>query len=77
MSLSETALADLDDATNAVAAELDELRAEVENFDSDLAAKIGAKADRLRALASDPDNPVPAPPADPSTPDEPEAPSLA
>ena len=64
MALTDAALADLDDATNAVADELDELRGELKDSDSALALRISAAADRLRGLAADPNEPVPpAPPA--------------
>ena len=63
MSLSETALEDLDVATNEIAAELDELRGEIAATDTALAGRIGSAANRLRGLAADPENPVP--PVDP------------
>jgi F420-0:gamma-glutamyl ligase len=70
MSLSETALADLDQATNEVADELDQLRNEIAGTDAALADRISSAADRLRGLAADPTNPVPADggdtPADPT-----------
>lgn len=66
MSLSETALADLDAATNEIATELDELRGEISDTDANLAARIGAAASRLRSLAADPDNPVPNPEPEPA-----------
>lgn len=65
MSATEDALRDLDQATNDVAAEVDELRAQVANFDQDTAAKLGVVAERLRGLAADPSQPVPPAPADP------------
>jgi F420-0:gamma-glutamyl ligase len=72
MTLSETALADLDAATNQVAAELDTLRGELTTADSAVADKIAAAANRLRGLAADPTNPVPAPaPAPEPAPAEP------
>ena len=55
----DDALAQLDEATNDVAADLEALKVQVAGFDSDTAAKIQAAADRLRALAADPENPVP------------------
>ncbi len=61
MSLSETALEDLNDATNEVAAELDQLRGEISATDTALADRIGSAATRLRGLAADPANPVPEP----------------
>lgn len=61
MSLSETALADLDVATNEIATELDDLRGQISSTDAALADRIGAAAERLRGLAADPENPVPAP----------------
>ena len=59
MSLSETALEDLNDATNEVAAELAEIRGEIAATDTALAGRIGSAANRLRGLAADPENPVP------------------
>lgn len=59
MALTDEALADLDVATTEVAEELDELHGRLAALDSDLAARIHEKADRLRALAADPENPVP------------------
>jgi hypothetical protein len=53
------ALAELDSATNEVAAELEALTAQVSNLDADTAARITAAATRLRGLAADPENPVP------------------
>lgn len=65
MSLSETALEDLNDATNEVAAELVEIRGEIAATDTALAGRIGSAANRLRGLAADPNNPVP--PVDPES----------
>ena len=59
MALSDQALADLDAATNEVAAELDEVRAQLTNADQAVADRVTAAAARLRGLASDPQNPVP------------------
>jgi len=66
MAKTETALADLNDATNEVATRLDALSARIESTDSETAAQISAAADRLRGLAADPNNPVP--PVDPNAP---------
>lgn len=76
MSLSETALADLDQATNEVADELDQLRGEIAGTDAALAGRISAAATRLRGLAADPANPVPVDPGTGSgeTPAEPAPP---
>lgn len=62
MALTDQALADLDAATNEVAAELDDLKAQLSGADQAVADRITAAATRLRGLAADPDNPVP--PAD-------------
>lgn len=62
MAKTDKALADLDEATNAVAAELEDLRDDVAQYDASLADKITAKAERLRTLAADPALPVPAEP---------------
>lgn len=59
VALLDDALAQLDDATNSVAARLDALAAQVAGFDADAAAKVQAEADHLRTLAADPANPVP------------------
>jgi chromosome segregation ATPase len=61
MSAVDTAIADLNQATNDVADELEALRAEVEGLDSDTAAKLQPVIDKLRGLAADPENPVPSP----------------
>ena len=66
MALSDAALADLDAATNEVAAELDQLRGELTGADQAVADRISAAANRLRGLAADPENPVP--PADGTAP---------
>jgi uncharacterized coiled-coil protein SlyX len=63
MALTETALADLDQATNEIADELDELRNQLTETDATVASQIGAAAARLRGLAADPENPVPTAPA--------------
>lgn len=55
----DEAFADLDVATTELADELDELHGRLAALDLDLAARIHKKADRLRALAADPENPVP------------------
>lgn len=65
MALTDQALADLDAATNEVAAELDELRDLVAGNDAAVADRISAAATRLRGLAADPENPVPELPTGP------------
>jgi uncharacterized membrane-anchored protein len=55
----DDALAQLDTATNEIAADLEALKQQVAQFDGATAAKIQAAADRLKALAADPENPVP------------------
>lgn len=59
MSQVDDVLAALDEATNAVAEDLERLRAEVAGMDADTAAKFVPLVDRLRSLAADPENPVP------------------
>lgn len=59
MALTDEALADLDTATNEVAARLDELADQIETVDAGVAAQIRTRAERLRTLAADPANPVP------------------
>lgn len=59
MSKIDEAFADLDVATTEVADELDELHGRLVALDADLAQRLHEKADRLRSLASDPENPVP------------------
>lgn len=72
MALTDAALAELDEATNAVADELDQLRDELGDADAAIALRISAAADRLRGLAADPTEPVPpAPPAPEPTPEPP------
>lgn len=65
MALTDVALDDLNNATNEVAAELDELRGQIGATDAALADRIGAAANRLRSLAADPENPVPTPGGEP------------
>lgn len=65
MALTDQALADLNDATNEVAAELDDLRGQLSDADAAVAQRISDAASRLRGLAADPENPVP--PADGGT----------
>jgi uncharacterized coiled-coil protein SlyX len=55
-------IAELNDATNQIAEELDALRGDVANVDTVTAQKFQPLVDRLRQLAADPSNPVP--PAD-------------
>lgn len=52
-------LAVLDAATNDIAAELETLRDQIAANDSSAAAALDPLVQRLRALASNPDNPVP------------------
>lgn len=59
MSQVDDVLAALNAATNDVAEDLERLRAEVAAFDGETAAKFVPLVDRLRALAVDPENPVP------------------
>jgi uncharacterized coiled-coil protein SlyX len=66
MSATEDALAELDEATTAVADRIDELLASVGNLDATTAAAIRTETERLRGLASDPDNPVPDPAPEPT-----------
>jgi len=58
-------IAQINDATNAIAAELDDLRSQLATGDSAAADKLQPIADRLRAMAADPDNVVP--PAEPTS----------
>lgn len=51
----------LNEATNDIAEDLDRLRDEVANSDATTAAKFEPLVGRLRALAVDPENPVPTP----------------
>jgi hypothetical protein len=84
MGKTDDALRDLDVATNEVAAEIDELRASIANYDSATAERLDAVSARLRGLASDPENPVPDEPevvTDPAPgegaePTDPEAPQV-
>jgi hypothetical protein len=55
----DAALVELDEATNEVARELDELANQIEAADANVAGEIRTRATRLRALAADPENPVP------------------
>ncbi len=64
-------LTKIDDETNQVAAEIQQLKDQIANSggisaaDADaVVAKLGALQTRLQGLAADPNNPVPAPPAD-------------
>lgn len=59
MSQVDDALADLNNATNDVAEDLERLRDEVAAFDAGTAEKIQPIVERLRSLAVDPENPVP------------------
>jgi uncharacterized coiled-coil protein SlyX len=61
MALTDQALADLDAATNEVAAELEDLRDLLTGADQAVADRITAAAGRLRGLAADPEQPVPPP----------------
>lgn len=64
MDQTNAALAELDEATTAVADRIDELIGNVEGVDATTAAAIAVQTSRLRGLAADPTNPVPTPPAD-------------
>lgn len=59
MSQVDDVLAALNAATNEVAEDLERLREEVANMDATTAEKFVPLVDRLRALAVDPENPVP------------------
>lgn len=61
MSQLSDALAELDEATNAVAARLEQLANQLDEFDLNASNAVRAEAARLRTLAADPENPVPAP----------------
>lgn len=52
-------LAALDAATNDIAAELESLRDQIASSDAGAAAQLDPLVQRLRSLASNPDNPVP------------------
>lgn len=66
MSATDDALAELDQATTAVADRIDSLLAQVGNLDASTAAAIRTETDKLRGLAADPDNPVPEPSPEPT-----------
>lgn len=55
----DAALVELDEATNEVAADLERLAGQIEASDAATAGEIRTRATRLRALAADPENPVP------------------
>jgi uncharacterized membrane protein len=60
----EKALSDLNQATNDVAAELEQLKQQIQGgISSDeaetIAARLDAASEKLRAMAADPNNPVP------------------
>jgi hypothetical protein len=55
----DDALAELNDATNAVAARLEDVLGDIEQADSAAADKVRVEVERLRSLAADPQNPVP------------------
>jgi hypothetical protein len=59
MAALDDALAELNDATNAVAARLEDLANDVAQHDGAAADAVRAQAARLRGLAADPQNPVP------------------
>jgi len=67
MALTDQALADLNDATNEVAAELEDLRDQLAGADAAVAQRITDAAARLRGLAADPENPVPPAPTPPNS----------
>jgi hypothetical protein len=52
-------LAALDAATNDIATELESLRDQIAASDANAAAQLDPLVQRLRSLASNPDNPVP------------------
>lgn len=58
----EDAVAQLDEATNEIAADLERLRTDVANGDATAAEKLTPLIERLRSLGQDPTNPVPEPP---------------
>lgn len=60
MSQVDDVLAELNAATNDIAEDLERLREEVANSDASTAEKFVPLVERLRALAVDPENPVPA-----------------
>jgi hypothetical protein len=62
MSLTESALSDLDAATTEVADRIDALVGQLGNLDQATADAIAVETTRLRGLAADPANPVPADP---------------
>lgn len=55
----DDALAELNEATNSVAARLEDVLDDIEQADSNAAGKVRAEVARLRDLAADPANPVP------------------
>lgn len=59
MSQLSDALVELDEATNAVAARLEALANQLDEFDLNASNAVRAEATRLRSLAADPENPVP------------------
>lgn len=62
MSRVDDVIADLNTATDEIAADLEALREQVSNVDAVTAEKFTPLVERLRALGADPENPVP--PAD-------------
>jgi uncharacterized coiled-coil protein SlyX len=58
-------IASMDADTTRIAAKIDDITTRLNAGDASAAAELGPIADRLKALGSDPDNPVP---VDPTTP---------
>lgn len=75
MSQLDDVLSEVDTATTQVASELESLRSAVESGDGAAAARLQPLADRLRAIAADPNNPVPAAPTTPTDPNAPATPT--
>lgn len=61
MSRVDDVIADLNTATDEIAADLEALRAQVSNVDAVTAERFTPLVERLRALGADPENPVPEP----------------
>jgi uncharacterized coiled-coil protein SlyX len=58
-------IAEMDSYTTRLAAKMDDIMARLDAGDASAAAELRPIADRLKALGSDPDNPVPVDPATP------------
>lgn len=67
MTAVDDVLQEINEATNDIAGDLERLRTEVQGSDAALAARLAPLAERLRAMAVDPENPVPDPPVEPPT----------